>query len=115
MLYTDSCCKEIERKINSDLSMKVIRRFSKKDWTINECMRIIPLPDLEIAVINVIDEISVMEISLLAFMCKPILITNRAISEYPMLSKVADYINVDCNLNSKDSPFVEWYKQTFGV
>lgn len=109
-LYTDSCCKEMMSKIKKELGLDIIQRFSEEEWSINNAMIFITNPNIELAIINRIDEISVMEISLLNFMCKPILVTAATIDNYPMIKKMVDHIDKEANLKNPYSNFISWYK-----
>ena len=110
IIYTDYCCdKSVEdmKKVGYDL----VKRLDIKDWSISDALSIITLPNLKLAVINIIDEVSVMEISLLHFMCKPILITSQTIKNYPIIKdKVIDYIDYDCDLRNPFNNFINWFQ-----
>jgi hypothetical protein len=122
MIYTDSCLKVVEDKIYANLRLKVIRRMdgsvisgANTEWSVNEAMKILTIPRIKLAVINRIDEISIMEIALLNFMCKPILVTNKAIREYEILSKTVDHIDLDCSLLTEQNNFISWYRRENGL
>jgi len=123
MIYTDCCLNAVETKILSELGIRVIRRMdgsvlgqgASSEWSVNEAMKILTIPSITLAVINRLDEISIMEVALLNFMCKPILITNKAVSEYDTVLKTADYIDVDCNLMNEQNNFVTWYRRVYGT
>lgn len=110
LVYTDSCSEELIDSIKNELNLDIVLRLKREDWSVNDTMSIITLPSLTLAVINSIDEISVMEVGLLNFMCKPILITANSIGAYPILERSVDYVDKNANLTSKDSNFVSWYK-----
>lgn len=110
IVYTDSCSKELVELIKTKLNLDVVLRLEKNAWSVNDTMRIVTLPSLKLAVINTIDEISVMEVGLLTFMCKPILITASSIGAYPVLEQSVDYIDKSANLISKNSNFISWYR-----
>jgi hypothetical protein len=100
LLYTDFC---------SDYN--IIQSIDSKVWTLNDSLNIIMLPEIKIAVINVINEISVIEMGLLHFMCRPILITSLSISNYPILqNKIIDFTSHSSDLRSNTSTFIDWYK-----
>ena len=109
IIYTDLCCPELITLIKDNLGIDVIQRFANENWSVNEAMILITEPKLVLAVINVIDEISVMEISLLHFMCKPILVTATSIDSYPIVERTATYIDKNANLKDKDSNFISWF------
>jgi len=110
MIYTDSCLSKCECEIEKEFGIKIIKRIDSTLWNINDAMRIITIPEVSLAVINQLDEISIMEISLLNFMCKPILVTTRLISEYPVISRTVDFIDSSCNLLLSDNNFIRWFR-----
>lgn len=115
-IYTDTCPKKMREDIKEELGIEVVERLPNNTWSINDALSIITLPSLELAVINRIDEISVMEMALLHFMCKPILITAKSIVSYPMLiDKIITYQDVSCNLLEKNNSFINWYKVREGT
>jgi hypothetical protein len=85
------------------------------EWSLCETMRILTLPGLTLAVINKLDEVSIMEIALLNFLCKPILVTNKAIAEFEVVSRTVDYIDTDCNFMSENNNFISWYRRVYGA
>jgi hypothetical protein len=110
LIYTDSCCNEIRTKIKQQLNFDIVLGFDINTWTLNDSLNIIMNPNIKLAVINCINEITVIEMSLLTFMCKPILITSNKISDYPIIkTKIASYINTSCDLRKDNSQFIEWY------
>jgi hypothetical protein len=110
IIYTDRCCDQSVAAIKNELGRDLIVRLDMKSWTISDALSIITLPSLELAVINIIDEVSVMEIGLLHFMCKPILITSETIKNYPVIKdKVIDYIDLDSDLRNPYNNFIEWF------
>jgi len=108
-IYVDDCNPIVEAKILSDLGFQVVRRLPEKTWNVNDVMTIITDPGLILAVVNQIDEASLMEISLLHFMCKPILVTHRAIKEYPLVERTVDFIDYTSNLKDPASNFTTWF------
>lgn len=110
LVYTDSCSEYIAEEIRNKLGLEIVLRFKSDDWSINDAMSIITLPSLRLAVINTMDEMSVMEIALLNFMCKPILVTAPSVRYYPMVEKSVDFIDRNANLNTNNSNFISWYK-----
>ena len=110
MIYTDDCSYQIENRIKNELNLVVVKRLDEKSWNVNDSMRIITDPRLSLAVINVIDEISLMEIGLLNFLCKPILITSKSIMEYPAVLNTVNWTDPNCNLKDTESNFIAWYK-----
>jgi hypothetical protein len=113
MIYTDNCDKELEERIYSELNLKVLKRIEEDTWNINDALLIVTEPHIKLAVINNIDEVSIMEISLLSFLCRPILVTAKAIKEYPVLSRTVNHIDENCNLKDSKSNFITWYKYTY--
>jgi hypothetical protein len=112
IIYTDRCCDESVKLIEQSLNLNVIQRIEQDKWTVNDALSIITLPNLKLAVINVIDELSVMEMALLHFMCKPILVTSDTIKNYPMIKeKVIDYVDLDSDLRKPDNQFINWFRR----
>ena len=110
IIYTDYCCDNLKKEINKKLNLDVVLRMDYSSWTLSDTMSIITIPNIKLAVINKIDEISVIEMGLLNFLCKPILIT-APIKGYPILeSKIVDFIEPTCKLDKEDSNFITWYK-----
>lgn len=110
ILYTDICCPEMVEIIKDELGLDVVQRFKKEHWSVIEAMSFITAPNLVLSVVNTIDEISVMEISLLTFMCKPILVTASSISSYPVIERTVDYVDKNANLKDENSNFISWYR-----
>lgn len=113
MIYTDNCDKDLELRIKNELGLQVLKRIEESTWNLNDSLLILTEPHIKLAVINSIDEISIMEISLLNFLCRPILITAKAIKEYPVLSRTVNHIDENCNLRDPKSNFITWYKYTY--
>lgn len=110
MIYTDKCSKENIAIIKKDLGIDVLLQINTSSWNFNEAISILTLPAIELAVINTINEINIIECSILSFMCKPILITTPSINNYKIFrEKIINYINFSCQLTTKNS-FVEWYR-----
>jgi len=109
IIYTDDCNPFIEKQIYSELGLPIVRRLSDKNWNVNDAMAIITDPNLILAVVNQIDEASLMEIALLHFMCKPILVTHKAIEEYPLVERSIDFIDYTSNLKDPASTFTTWF------
>lgn len=111
IIYTDNCIESLKSKIKSELGLNVIQGIDPKIWTLNDSLSVIMHPSIKLAVINIINEISVLEMGLLHFMCKPILVTSPTIKDYPVLKdKIISFINLDCDLRSENSSFIDWYK-----
>ena len=110
IIYVDSCCLEVKKRIVSELNIPLVLRLEERIWNINDAMAIITDPRLILAVINQIDEGSIMEIALLHFMCKPILVTHTAIEEYPLVERCVDFIDYTSNMNNTYSTFITWFK-----
>lgn len=110
MIYTDYCSEDMERRILTELKKEVILRMPDNTWNICDAMRLITEPRMELAVINRLDEIAIMEISLLSFMCKPILVTAKAIREYPIIESTVDYVDSFANLRDPANIFIPWFK-----
>lgn len=111
IIYTDRCCEESTKEVLHHLKINLVERMNFQDWTISDACSILMLPNLKLAVINVIDEMSVMEMALLHFMCKPILVTSNTINNYPIIKdKIIDYIDFDSDLRNPDNNFINWFK-----
>jgi len=114
-IYTDICCDELITKIKNDLNLDVVKSISRDSWSLNDAMSIITNPNLILAVINKIDEVTVLEMSMLHFMCKPILVTDRTILNYPIIhNKIINYVDSSFNLKSYDNSFIEWFNK-YGI
>lgn len=114
IIYTDDCCEKMITDIKNELDIDIVKRFDRSEWDVNKVMSIITLPNLVMAVFNSINELTVMEVPLLNFMCKPILITAGSINSYPILEKTVDYISKNANLKNENCNFVSWYKTIAG-
>lgn len=112
LIYADSCCDKTRREIKQKLGMDVLLMFPKSAWSVNEAMKLITNPDVRLAVVNEISDQTMMEIGLLHFMCKPILVTTNAVTEYPCVYTTVDYIDSECNLRSPHNNFIQWLQQT---
>lgn len=110
LIYTDCCLDRLEKQIALETGCYVVKRMPDDTWNVNDAMSIITNPFVELAVINKIDSISLMEISLLHFMAKPILVTTKSIESYPAVEKAVDHIDVNCCLLSDFNSFISWYK-----
>lgn len=110
LIYTDNCSLENMGIIKSELNIDVMLMFDDKVWSVNECMKLITTPEIELAVINEITEKTVIEIGLLNFMCKPILVTSKAIELYPLIKSTVDYTSTEVNLLEDGTKFIQWYK-----
>jgi len=112
LIYTDSCSELNKLKIKSELGLEIINGIDPKIWTLSDAISILMLPSVKLAVINIISEVTVLEMAILHFMCKPILITSKTIFNYPVLEhKIIDDICFDCDLRSESSTFIKWYKE----
>lgn len=109
-IYVDSCHEDIEKKILAEIKLPIVRRMKESTWSINEMLAIATDPRLKLAVLNHIDEIAIMEVTLLNFMCKPILITHSAILAYPALERAVDFVDFNSNLDEQSSQFIKWYR-----
>ena len=111
LIYVDQCDPILEQAITKATGVSIIKRVNISTWTINYAIATVTEPRIMLAVINHINDIAMMEISLLHFMCKPILITHPAIQEYDAVLKTIDYINYDSNMTKKESTFIKWFTQ----
>lgn len=111
IIYTDGCSELNKKRIKVELGLEVIQGLDLKNWNLNDSLSIIMTPNIKLAVINVINEISVIEMGLLYFMCKPILVTAPTIKDYPVLStKIIDFADTKCDLRTEQTTFIDWYK-----
>lgn len=109
VLYTDRCNPIVEDKIGAELHLSVVKRMPEGDWNIQDASKVLTDPRICLAVFNNLDEISLMEIGLLLFLCKPILIADKAVEEYAVLAKQVDYVDPACNLKELHNAFVSWF------
>lgn len=110
IIYTDVCDSDTERRIIEELHRDVVYRLPDENWNVNDALGVVADPRIELAVVNIIDEVSIMEIALLHMLCKPILLTARAAAEYQILSRTADHIEIGANLRHPSNTFIKWYK-----
>jgi hypothetical protein len=111
LLYTDFCNEELTKKIKSELKLNIVLTLDEETWSLSEALGLVMVPNIKIAVFNKITEITVIEMGLLHFMCKPILITAKNIKDYPITHKrIIDYVEPECDLRVSNSKFIEWYK-----
>lgn len=110
IIYTDICDYSTEKRILKEINREVVYRLPHDKWNVNDTLGVIADPRIELAVINIIDEISIMEIALLHMLCKPILLTARAASEYEILSRTVDHLEIGANLRHPSNTFIKWYK-----
>ena len=111
IIYTDGCSELNKKRIKEELGLEVIQGVEPKLWNLNDALSVIMIPNIKLAVINIINEISVIEMGLLYFMCKPILVTAATIKDYPVLStKIISYTNITCDLRTEQTSFIDWYK-----
>ncbi len=109
LIYTDNCLETTEQEIASKTGALIVKRLSEDTWTVNDTLRIVTNPFLVLAVINRLDATSLMEISLLHFMCKPILVTTNSINVYPTVVRTTDHIDCRCNLMVPNNTFISWF------
>jgi len=112
-IYTDSCNEELRSKISETLQLGVVVR-NEVEWDLSYMVHMLTNPLLNVVVINQINERSIAEIGIAAFMCKQVLVTSRAIEEYPSVKLLANDCEIGCNLDSKNSTFINWYNYTIG-
>lgn len=112
IVYTDYCNPIVEDRIQSELGLQVVRRLPDDQWNIPDTSRIITDPRIHLVVINQIDEISLMEIGLLLFLCKPILVATRSIEEYKILAREVNFIEPSCSLREPHTSFLSWFTYT---
>jgi hypothetical protein len=112
IIYTDSCHPLMVEKVRLELSMGLVLGINREAWTLNDAMSIITHPNVIVAVINSINEFTVLEMAMLHFMCKPIVVTSKSINSYPVLAnRIVDFIEPTCNLLEENNSFIEWFKR----
>jgi hypothetical protein len=99
----------VEDKIQSELHLSVVKRVPDLNWNIQIAAQTLTDPRIVLAVFNNLDEISLLEIGLLLFLCRPILITDRCIEEYKILMQQVNFVETSCNLKEPSNVFVSWY------
>ena len=112
IIYADHCNPLVSDKIKSELNLEVVRRLPNESWTIQESTRLITDPSIVLAVISTLDEISLLEIGILLFLCKPVLIADKVVEEYELLGKQVDFIDPGCNLKEVNNTFTSWFNYT---
>lgn len=112
-IYTDKCIDSVRDNIAETLMMGVIVR-DEKAWDIGYITSMLTNPSLEVVVINTIDERSIAEITIAAFMCKKILVTSKVIDEYPSISSFITDKEIGCRLDIDNNSFIHWYEYTIG-
>lgn len=114
MIYTDDCSDAMMKTIKEKTGQDIVKRLDDKTWNVNDALIIIADPSLKLAIINSIDEISLMEIGLLSLLCKPILVTDKSVREYKAVMNTVNWIDTNCNIKDQQNNFIMWYKYTFG-
>ena len=109
IIYADQCNKIVEDKIKTELNLDIITRLPDDKWSIQDSAKIVTNPGIILAVFSTLDEIALLEIGLFLFLCKPVLIGNKSIQEYPLLAKQVDFIDVNCNLKEIHNSFISWF------
>lgn len=117
LIYVDiNICKtQSATNIESELGRSLVYRLPEKTWNVNDALATITDPRIELAVINYIDEIAIMEVALLHFLCKPILVTAKGIEEYEILKRTVDHIEIGANLRYSTNTFIKWFKLWKGI
>jgi len=111
-IFCDKCLPSVKQEIENKLYLDVITR-NIDDWSIEYISSVITSPLLKVIVINNIDEVSISEIALASFMCKKILVTTKAINEYPLIYNMVSDTEPGCNFMLNNCSFVNWYNYTF--
>jgi len=110
VVYTDACSTDnITAIVNAGINL--LQRPDK--WSISEIAYIFTNPALRLVIINSLNELSIMEIGLAAFLCKDILITSEAYIEFNGILNIVTHIDTTCNL-TKPCNFISWYNYTYG-
>lgn len=110
-IYTDKCINEVKDDIRSKLGVNVVVR-DDDIWDIGYITSLMTNPSLDVVVINHINERSIAEITIAAFMCKTILVTTDAISQYPSIQSFTTDCEIGSRLSTKNNSFIHWYKYT---
>jgi hypothetical protein len=111
IIYTDSCNSKLIEDVKNQLGMDIVLGLDPTLWSLSDALGLIMVPSIKLAVINSISEITVIEMGLLHFMCKPILVTTPNIKDYPiLLNKIVDFSDFNCDLRNENSKFIDWYK-----
>jgi hypothetical protein len=111
IIYTDICLPELKIKIKEKLKMDIMLGLDPSLWALSDALGLVMAPSIKLAVVNIINEITVIEMGLLHFMCKPILVTAPNIKDYPILAKrIIDFAVPECDLRNPSSNFIDWYK-----
>jgi hypothetical protein len=115
LIYVDTCSEKTEQDIKQELSLSVVRQIPEQEWNVSDSSKIITDPAIVLAVFSRLSEASIMEIGLLLFLCKPLLIADPRANEYELVSKQANYVDPTCNLKETINVFVNWFKYTMGI
>jgi hypothetical protein len=110
IIYVDDCPKELEDRIYQELGLRLVKRLPDSTWCVNDAMAIITDPNVVLAVVNQINDVALMEIALLNFMCKPILVTHKAIENYPLVERCIEFIDYPSYMKDQYSKFIDWFK-----
>lgn len=110
-IYTDYCSTNMVKRINYELGLDVIKTIPSNKWNLNDAMRMVTIPTITLTVFNIIDETTIIESGLLSFLCRPILITDKDINDYPVLKTIISHHDPKSDLRLEDSRFIEWYNK----
>jgi len=110
-IYTDYCNKTELKKIKDNLNINVIIRDEDK-WDINYVISHIMDTHMDVIIIHDINEMSIVEIGLAAFMNKHILVTCKSVKEYRKLPNLINDIQPGCDLRKENNSFINWYLHT---
>lgn len=112
-VYTDRCSDISKDILLEKLGLKVIVRDDSL-WDLGYIAGILTNPSVSIISLNTIDERSMAEITMAAFMCKTILVTTEAIKEYKHIYPFVTDVEVGCDLGKDNNTFVDWYNYSIG-
>jgi hypothetical protein len=112
-VYTDGCSEASKKVILNSLGLRVIVREDTL-WDLGYISSLITNPSLSIVVLRAIDERSIAEITMAAFMCKPILITTDSIKEYTHIYPFVSDVEAGADLDTDNNTFIHWYTYAIG-
>lgn len=110
-IYTDKCSTLSKKRIMARLGLTVIIR-DELLWDLRYIVKFLTDPALVLISLNNVDEKSIAEITMAAFMCKQILITTNVIKEYTNIYQFITDLEPGCNLELDNNTFIHWYTYT---
>jgi hypothetical protein len=104
-IYTDSCLDKYRAMIKDKFGIEVIPRNAA--WNLNSFMTL--ANSIGLVVVNHINDISIVELTVANIFCIPSLVTSVSINSYPVLKDIADTCDTSLSLISPESAFIEWF------